>query len=64
MTESRVRIRDVYETSRGVDERLCSESGAKLDNQAGDKRCIERVNYERNTLRLTWRQEIKTEVSR
>ena len=34
-------------TSRGVDERLCSESGARLDSQAGDKKCIERVNYER-----------------
>ena len=26
---------------------LCSESGAGLDGQAGDKKCIERVNYKR-----------------
>ena len=34
-------------TSRGVNEHLCSESGAGLDGQAGDKKCIERVNYKR-----------------
>ena len=37
MTEHRVKIRDMYEMSRGVDERLCSESGARLNGQAGDK---------------------------
>nr|VWP00581.1 Uncharacterized protein [Ganoderma boninense] len=31
------KIREAYETSKGVDERLCSESGAGLDSQAGDK---------------------------
>ena len=36
-TERQVKIRDMYETSRGIDERLCSESGARLDGQAGDK---------------------------
>ena len=28
---------EAYETSKGVDEHLCSESGARLDSQAGDK---------------------------
>nr|VWO98085.1 Oligopeptide transporter OPT-like protein [Ganoderma boninense] len=28
---------EAYETSKGVDEHLCSESGAGLDSQAGDK---------------------------
>ena len=46
MTEHQVKIRDVYEASRGVDEHLCSKSGARLDSQAGDKKCIEQVNYE------------------
>ena len=31
------KIREAYETSKGVDEHLCSESGAGLDSQAGDK---------------------------
>ena len=31
--------------SRGVNEHLYSESRARLDNQAGDKKCIEQVNY-------------------
>ena len=45
-TEHRVKIRDIYEMSRGINEHLCSKSGARLNGQAGDKKCIEQVNYE------------------
>ena len=37
ITEHQVKIRDMQKTSRGVDKHLCSESGARLDGQAGDK---------------------------
>ena len=47
--------------SRSIIEHLCSKS---KDGQAGDKKCIEQANYEANTLRLNWRQEVKTEVSK
>ena len=36
-TGCRVRSGRLTRTSRGVDEHLCSESGARLDSQAGDK---------------------------
>ena len=36
-TGCRVRSGRLTRTSKGVDERLCSESGARLDSQAGDK---------------------------
>ena len=42
-TGCRVRSREAYETSKGVDERLCSESGARLDSQAGDKSVLSEV---------------------
>ena len=43
-TGCRVRSREAYETSKGVDERLCSESGARLDSQAGDKSVLSEVS--------------------
>ena len=36
-TGCRVRSGSLTRTSRGVDEHLCNESGARLDSQAGDK---------------------------
>ena len=36
-TGCRVRSGRLTRTSRGVDKHLCSESGARLDSQAGDK---------------------------
>ena len=36
-TGCRVRSGRLTRTSKGVDEHLCSESGARLDSQAGDK---------------------------
>ena len=63
-TERRVRIRDTHETSRSADEHLCSESGAKLDGQGWRQDVLSEVYYKRNTARLTWRQEVETEVSR
>ena len=36
-TGCRVRSGRLTRTSKGIDERLCSESGARLDSQAGDK---------------------------
>ena len=36
-TGCRVRSGRLTRTSRGVDEHLCNESGARLDSQAGDK---------------------------
>ena len=36
-TGCRVRSGRLTRTSRGVDEHLCSESGARLNSQAGDK---------------------------
>ena len=36
-TDCRVRSGRLTRTSKGVDEHLCSESGARLDSQAGDK---------------------------
>jgi len=53
MNKCQVRIRDVYETNRSVGKCLCSESRAKLDSQAGDKKCMQQVNYKHNSTRLT-----------
>ena len=42
-TGCRVRSREAYEASKGVDERLCSESRARLNSQTGDKSVLSEV---------------------
>ena len=48
--------------SRGVNEHLCSESGAKLDTQDWRQVVVlSEYTTQQNTLKLTWRQEVETE---
>ena len=50
--------------ARAFDKRLCSESGARLDTQGWRQVVLSKVSTSEIQVRLTWRQEVKTEVSR
>ena len=50
--------------ARASDERLCSESGARLDTQGWRQVVLSEVSTSEIQVRLTWRQEVETEVSR
>ncbi len=50
-----------HKTSRDVDEHLCSESGAMLDDQSWGQDVLREVSTEQSTAWLTWGQEVKTE---
>ena len=60
-TDRRRRSGRTHETSRGVDEHLCSESGAMLDDQGWGQDVLREVSTERSTAWLTWGQEVETE---
>ena len=50
--------------ARASDERLCSEGGARLDTQGWRQVVLSEVSTSEIQVRLTWRQEVETEVSR
>ena len=50
--------------ARASDERLCSESGARLNTQGWRQVVLSEVSTSEIQVRLTWRQEVETEVSR
>ena len=50
--------------ARASDERLCSESGARLDTQGWRQVVLSEVSTSEIQVRLTWRQEVETDVSR
>ncbi len=61
MTDCRGGSGKTHEMSRGVDEHLCSESGAMLDDQGWGEDVLREVSTERSTAWLTWGQEVETE---
>ena len=55
-------MRRRHKASEGDDEVLCSESGAKLDTQDWRQVVVlSEYTTQRNTMKLTWRQEVETE---
>ena len=55
-------MRRRHEASEGDDKVLCSESGAKLDTQDWRQEVVlSKYTTQRNTMKLTWRQEVETE---